>query len=258
MAAAGHDTDDDFARSVFLEIDYGEISFFARQPRPRGPASDADLEAGIRRNVNAQMQRAVHLGSLPTQDRQEQKAAALGNLANTLQRVVQQKSEPKHKKKLALQQWLHYVVQAQATDVQCLLCMETCYVNRMRTSSCGHSYCLKCLAKHCSTQLLDSASFPRCPDPECLRELTQQELSAVWQVRSCSALHERALIAMNMQVTQLSHSLLVYAYVATEVTALWPTHLDACGSHKYGVLLQCASVHCRKPLLCSVRAQEYC
>jgi hypothetical protein len=191
-------TDDNAYRgseaSDFFDVDlFDEPRLNASLRQHRGPANDADLEAGLqgilRRNVNVQMQRrpaVLHLGSLLLQDRAEQRAAALRNLANTLQRAVQKKTEPQHQKSHALQQWLYCVVQAQTADVQCLLCMETCYAKRMRKGSCGHSYCVSCLAKHCSAQLLGSAKkFPRCPDPECLHELTQQELSTVWQVHSC-------------------------------------------------------------------------
>jgi hypothetical protein len=75
---------------------------------------------------------------------------------------------------------------------QCPICTDDYPQHRMHTVSCGvadHCYCVNCLAKHCSTQLLDNGCVPRCPGQyKCKHELTRNDLCCIWEVRTnCTA-----------------------------------------------------------------------
>jgi hypothetical protein len=76
-----------------------------------------------------------------------------------------------------------------AKQVQCVICTETHQQGQMHAVACGqdeHVYCVNCIAQHCSTQLLDVGTVPRCPGSDCSYELSREELTAIWLVSTCN------------------------------------------------------------------------
>jgi hypothetical protein len=114
-------------------------------------------------------------GALQCVDVLQQEASAVQRQGSRILLARQQSAA--HDAQMALER--------DAKQVQCVICTETHQQGQMHSVACGqndHIYCVNCIAQHCSTQLLDVGTVPRCPGSECSYELPGAELTAIWSV----------------------------------------------------------------------------